>query len=253
MSQGITAFSDRASYYVRGRPGYPVEIIDFLRAECGLGAASAVADVGSGTGIFTRLLLGAAGRVYALEPCRDMREAAEGYLGACPNLVSVAAAAEATTLTAGSIDIITAATAFQWFDIPVVRAEFSRILKPGGWVVVIGNEARRETEYERAYKNLQDRYARKSVKYIERYRSRDAAISDLYGGLPHRERLFPHEHVMDWERLVARLYSRSVMPLDGEPGHDAMLEELRGIFERHQVEGLVTQRYDARVRFGHLA
>jgi hypothetical protein len=58
---------------------------------------------------------------------------------------------------------------------------------------------------------------------------------------------------MDWERLVARLYSRSVMPLDGEPGHDAMLEELRGIFERHQVEGLVTQRYDARVRFGHLA
>ncbi|MHB8909711.1 MAG: class I SAM-dependent methyltransferase [Syntrophales bacterium] len=253
MPQSTAVFSDRASYYVKGRPEYPGGIIDFLRTECGLGAASTVADVGSGTGIFTRLLLGAAGRVYALEPCREMREAAEGHLSACPNLVSVDAAAEDTTLGAGSIDIITAATAFQWFNIPVVRTEFSRILKPGGWVVVIGNVARQETAYEKAYADLKKRYApTTSVKYAERYRSRAAAVSDLYGGLPHRERLFPHEHAMDWECLVARLLSRSGMPLDGEPGHHAMIGELRCIFDRYQVEGLVTQRYDARVSFGHL-
>jgi ubiquinone/menaquinone biosynthesis C-methylase UbiE len=254
MSQSITVFSDRASYYVRGRPEYPGEIVNLLRTGCGLSSVSVVADAGSGTGIFTRLLLEVARRVYAVEPCRAMRENAEEYLGAYANLVSVDAAAEAATLQAGSIDIITIATAFQWFDIPVVRAEFSRILKPGGWVVVIGNEARQETAYEKAYANLKNRYAAgKSVKYAERYPSRDAAISDLYGGLPHRERLFPHEHTMDWECLVARLLSRSGMPLGGEPGHQAMLDELRSIFEEHQVEGLVTQRYEARVMFGHLA
>ena len=254
MPQNSTVYSDRASYYVRGRPEYPIGIIGLLRSECGLSAASTVADVGSGTGIFTRLLLEAARRVYAVEPCPEMRETADGNLSACPNLVSVAATAEDTTLKAGSIDIVTAATAFHWFNIPMVRAEFSRILKPGGWVVVIENQARQETEYERAYARLKNRYAaKKSVKYAERYRSRDAAISDLYGGLPRREQLFPHAHAMDWESLAARLLSRSAMPLDGEPGHSPMLEELRGIFERHQVEGLVTQRYVARVTFGHPA
>ncbi|MHB9097204.1 MAG: methyltransferase domain-containing protein, partial [Syntrophales bacterium] len=160
---------------------------------------------------------------------------------------------EATTLKTGSIDIVTVASAIQWFNIPAVRTEFLRILKPGGWVVVIGNEARQDTEYEKAYARLKNRYAvKKGVKCTERYRSMEAAISDLYGGLPYRERLFPHEHTMDWECLADRLLSRSGMPLDGEPGHHAMLEELRSIFEQHQVEGLVTQRYDARVRFGHL-
>ena len=251
MSHTATVFSDRASYYFRGRPEYPAEIINLLKSECGLSSASTVADAGSGTGIFTRLLLEVAERVYAVEPCREMRETAEGYLSAYSNLVSVQAAAEATTLKAGSIDIITAATAFQWFNIPVVRAEFARILKPGGWVVVIGNEARQDTGYEKAYADLKNRYAvKESIKYAERYQSRDAAISDLFGGLPYRQRLFPHEHTMDWECLVARLLSRSGMPLDGEPGHHAMLEELRSIFERYQIEGLVTQRYDTRVRFG---
>ncbi len=146
MSKSSTArFSDRVENYVRYRPGYPPEVLDLLRAECGLRPSHAVADIASGTGAFTRLLLENGNSVFAVEPNAAMREMGIQQLESLGSnrLVSVAGTAEETTLRSASVDFVTAAQAAHWFDLPRARAEFVRILRPEGWCVLIWNE--RET------------------------------------------------------------------------------------------------------------
>src|SRR6478672_4311798 len=100
-------FSSRVGNFVRYRPGYPFAIIDLLKNECGLTPASVIADVASGTGIFTRMLLENGNRVYGVEPNREMREAAERLLADFHGFSSVAGTAEATTLPEQSVDFAT--------------------------------------------------------------------------------------------------------------------------------------------------
>src|ERR1700690_4000656 len=91
-------FSSRVANYVRYRPGYPLEILDLLKKECGLTTDSVVADIAYGTGLFTRMLLEDGNRVTGVEPNDDMRHAGEEFLKAYPRFTSVAGTAEATTL-----------------------------------------------------------------------------------------------------------------------------------------------------------
>src|SRR5271167_3732923 len=98
-AQDATArFSSRVEKYVRYRPSYPKEILDLLRKQCGLTSESVIADVASGTGIFTRLLLENGSRVFGVEPNADMRRAGEEYLASYPRFTNVDGTAEATTL-----------------------------------------------------------------------------------------------------------------------------------------------------------
>jgi ubiquinone/menaquinone biosynthesis C-methylase UbiE len=132
-------FSDRVEDYVRFRPSYPAAVIELLRAEVGVGPGCTVADVGSGTGILTALLLESGSRVIAVEPNPAMRGAAEESLATHPRFVSVEGSAEATGLDDSSVDGITVAQAFHWFRVDDTAREFARILHPGGWVALIWN------------------------------------------------------------------------------------------------------------------
>ena len=91
-------FSNRVENYVPYRPSYPREVIELLRAECNLTLESVVADIGSGTGKLTELILPHAKCVVAVEPNVEMREAGERLLETHSNFFSLAATAEATTL-----------------------------------------------------------------------------------------------------------------------------------------------------------
>src|SRR5512137_623267 len=98
MLKSTERFSTRVENYVKYRPGYPPAVLDLLKAECGLTPASVIADIGSGTGILTRLFLDNGNRVYGVEPNREMRQAGERLLADTPSFVSIAATAEETTL-----------------------------------------------------------------------------------------------------------------------------------------------------------
>jgi len=90
MAMDPTArFSDRVALYQRYRPSYPPQVIALLRRDCGLTAEAVVADIGSGTGIFTRLLLATGARVFAVEPNAEMRQAGEQLLAGEPRLTSL--------------------------------------------------------------------------------------------------------------------------------------------------------------------
>ncbi len=125
-----TRFSSRVENYVRYRPAYPGGVLQCLERECGLTPAWRVADIGSGTGISSKLFLDYGCTVFAVEPNPDMRRAAERLLGSVPGFHSEDGSAEATGIPAGSVDLAIAAQAFHWFDPAGAREEFQRIVRP---------------------------------------------------------------------------------------------------------------------------
>src|SRR5207244_3803104 len=130
-------FSSRVENYIRYRPGYPSQILDLLKSECGLTSSSVIADIGSGTGILTRMLLENGNSVFGVEPNPDMRAAAESALAHYPGFTSVDGTAEATSLQDRSVVFVTAAQAAHWFDCDLARREFVSIMKSGGWCGVL--------------------------------------------------------------------------------------------------------------------
>jgi len=247
MKPATERFSDRVDDYVRYRPGYPAAVLDLLEQECGLAPGSVVADVGAGTGIFSRLLLERGARVLAVEPNAEMRAAAERALGGQPGFSSVAAPAEATGIDAGSVHIVTAAQAFHWFDRAKARVEFERILAPGGWVVLIWNERLVDTtpflrEYEQLLRDYAPEYG-----IVDHRNIGPEEVAAFFAPAPVAFRSFSNVQLLDYDALKGRLLSSSYAPNAGHPNHEPMIETLRRSFERHQVDGQVALEYQTRV------
>lgn len=242
-------FSDRVENYVRYRPSYPQEIIPLLQREAGLIPQNVIADVGSGTGISAELFLRVGNAVYAVEPNREMREAAERLLAHFPNFHSVSTSAQATTLAEHSVDFIVAAQAFHWFNTPETRAEFTRILKPGGHIVLIWNERRLDsTPFLQAFEQLLLKFGTDYTK-VRHENVNTAALYTFFSG-PYDTHTFAYEQRFDFEGLKGRLLSCSYAPAEGQPRHDEMIAELRRIFEVYQESGQVCFEYDTRLHLG---
>jgi SAM-dependent methyltransferase len=252
MRSPTDRFSDRVDAYIRSRPGYPSRTIDLLGAECGLGPGSVVADVGAGTGIFSALLLRMGCTVFAVEPNAPMREAAERRLVGTPRFHSVAGTAERTTLPSKSVDLVTAAQAFHWFDSKQVRREFRRILKPGGSVVIVWNERLKDVDpFHADYERLLEKWGT-DYRSVDR-RAMDRSITrDFFAPHPFRTESFSNAQTLDMEGLKTRLLSSSYAPNMDSPNCAPMLEELEAIFARHVRDGGVIMRYRTVVHFGVL-
>jgi SAM-dependent methyltransferase len=237
--------------YVRYRPGYPAEVLELLRVECGLRPSHIIADIASGTGIFTRLLLENGNSVFAVEPNAEMREMGLHQLDAYERLVSVARTAEETTLRSGSVDFVTSAQAAHWFDLPCARAEFIRILRPEGWCVLIWNERRTaSTPFLRDYEEVLLTYG---TDYGEvRHERTTAMIHEFFAPTPYQERVFSLCQQFDYKGLAGRLLSSSYAPLAGHPSHAPMMQELQRIFRAHARDGKIEFEYDTRVYYGQL-
>ncbi|HXJ15686.1 MAG TPA: class I SAM-dependent methyltransferase [Candidatus Polarisedimenticolia bacterium] len=247
----IQRFSNRAEDYLRYRPGYPREILDALREECGLAAESVVADIGSGTGLLTQLFLANGNFVYGVEPNAAMREAGEHALEGWPNFRSVAGSAEATTLPDAAVDFVVAGQAFHWFEMNAARAEFRRVLKPGGWVAVIWNERRKDTPFLRAYENLLRTYGTDYAEVAAAY-PEQTRMEEFFGAGAFHHKFFPNAQDFDFDGLRGRLLSASYAPPKGHPNHEPMLAELKRLFDAHAKNGRVRVEYITRLYIGHM-
>jgi len=246
-------FSNRVEDYVRHRPGYPSAVLDVLRDECRLTVESAVVDVGSGTGLLAQLFLENGNVVYGVEPNAAMRDAGEQFLEKYPHFCSVAGSAEATTLPDACADFVVSGQAFHWFEPKAARAEFVRVLRPGGWVAVIWNERVSDrTAFQREYAALLRDYCDDYAKVAETY-PQYARMKEFFGSGAGGEKLLPNEQVFDFDGLRGRLLSSSYAPRAGHPKHEPMLASLREIFDRHAEDGRVRFEYQTHVYHGRLA
>ncbi|MGA9968605.1 MAG: class I SAM-dependent methyltransferase [Terriglobales bacterium] len=244
-------FSSRVENYVRYRPGYPLEVLELLKNVCGLTPDSLVADIASGTGIFTRMLAENGNRVFGVEPNDEMRRAGERLLKSYKGFTSIAGTAEATTLPDHSVDMVTAAQAAHWFDREKARREFVRILKPGGWLVLLWNERRTDsTPFLREYEHLLLAYG---TDYREvRHERTTAEIADFFSPSPFRSSTLEMRQEVDYAGLEGRLLSSSYTPTSDHANYDAMLRELRRIFDAHQIDDRVSLDYNTLVYYGQL-
>ena len=246
----IYRFSSRVDNYVRFRPSYPTQILETLNRDCGLTRDSVIADIASGTGIFTKLLLEHGNRVFGVEPNAEMRRAGEQFLADYPNFTSVTGTAEATTLEPRCVDFVTAAQAGHWFDRQKSRQEFSRILKSGGWAVLVWNERKTDsTPFLRDYEDLLMHYG---TDYNE-VRHEHTVVGEFFDPLAFQERTFDLQQIFDYTGVEGRLMSSSYAPGPGHPNQTPMLRELRAIFDRHQHDGTVSVEYTTRMFYGQLA
>lgn len=243
-------FSSRVENYARYRPSYPKEVLDALERDCELTRESVIADIASGTGLFTKLLLEHGNRVFGVEPNPDMRRVGEEFLQQYPKFTSVAGTAEATTLPDASVDFVTAAQAGHWFDIARARQEFARILTPDGWLVLLWNERKIDsTPFLRDYEQLLLKYGTD----YEEVRHEHTVVGAFFDPHTFRERTFELHQEFDYAGVEGRLLSSSYAPGPEHPNHAPMLGDLRRIFDLHQRSGKTAFQYTTRVYCGQLA
>jgi SAM-dependent methyltransferase len=253
MTDPTKRFSTRVESYIKYRPGYPPAVIATLQDECSLTPASIVADVGSGTGILTEIFLKNGNLVYAVEPNDEMRAAGERLLRGYPGFHSIAGQAEATTLADQSVHFIVAGQAFHWFDPEKARLEFLRILKPGGWVMLVWNDRDSQTTpFLAAYENLLHKYA---IDYpeVDHRRIDQAALSAFFGAGGYRTKAFQNQQDFNFDGIRGRLLSSSYAPEAGHPSYEPMLAKLMSIFQASQVEGQIAFTYITKMYYGQLS
>jgi ubiquinone/menaquinone biosynthesis C-methylase UbiE len=254
MEDTYSHYSQIVELYRRHRPGYPHELIEWLKTECDLSPAHIVADIGAGTGQMTELFLENGNPVYAVEPNSDMRLAAEKLLRVYPLFTSVNATAEATTLADHSVHLITVGNAFHWFKHDLVRQEFLRILIPRGWVVLAWNlERNNGSPFALAFEQFWQKYIDPSARFARfSERKRPDYLTQFFGSENIKEKSLDNYQVCDFEALKGLASSFLKAPQADDPRYPAMLDELKAIFNQFQEDGTVTLEYDTALVYGQL-
>lgn len=227
-----TKFDGMGKLYSQYRPSYPQRFIEYLLLDVGITTGSVIADIGSGTGILTRQLLEKGNRIYAVEPNEDMRMTAEENLKACPGFTSVNGTAEHTTLAGNSIDFITVAQAFHWFDRVGFKKECQRILKAGGKVILVWNHKDEKSE---PVQKLSETHR----KYCPNFRgfsggmqlSGDDLFSDFFHGA-YDKKVFHNDLVLALNGFIGGCLSSSYAPKEQDETYPAYVAELKALHQQ---------------------
>jgi ubiquinone/menaquinone biosynthesis C-methylase UbiE len=229
-------------------------VLDLFQREMGLRPACVVADIGSGTGIFSEMLLKNGNTVFCVEPNADMRAAAERMLSRHSGFRSVEGTGENTGLPDASVDLVTCAQAFHWFDKPRAAAEFKRICKPGGAVAILWNDRRTTASpFLMEYDGLLMRYGTDYAKVAHEKSPMAAAEISVVFCVPFTHASFPNQQHFDREGLHGRVASASYTPQAGEAGYAELFAELDALFDRHARDGRVTFEYATEVYYARIA
>ena len=230
-------FDGKGEIYAKARPSYATELFDHIKSRFPISEGSIFADIGSGTGIFSEQLLNCGYRVYAVEPNTDMRQIAEERLSKCKDFISVEGADSNTNLPDQSVNFITVAQAFHWFDVEMFKKECKRILKQNGWVIIVYNSRDNQAACTKALANLR-------CKYNPEFHGFSNGISDekcraFFDGTCE---IFSadNSHNYDRQGYINRVLSSSYSLREGDERYTEYLKEINKIFDTFAVNGTMT-------------
>ncbi len=232
-------FSGRAAAYAKGRPAYPQRLVDDLYRSAGFSADSIIADVGAGTGLFSRLLLDRGSRVICVEPNPDMLRTARAALSGYSNVRFTDGDAACTKIEPASVDFITAAQSFHWFDPDLFRVESKRILLPNGRAILLWNTRKAEYEVNAACSRLFARYCPHFRGFSNGIQTDDQRIKRYFGG-PYETAEYENPLVYSLDQFISRSLSSSYSLRMGEPDFEVYLQALEKLFEAYAQNGLLT-------------
>jgi SAM-dependent methyltransferase len=229
-------FGGGAAVYDRSRPTYPGEAVTFLADALRIGAGRVVCDLAAGTGIFTRLLVPFDATVIACEPVAGMRARLRANL---PGLPVVAGTAERLPFTAASLDAITVAQAFHWFDTDRALAEVHRVLRPGGRLGMLWNARDRSVAWVDAVWSVMDA-VEKRAPWRDHDRTardphawREEALRSRAGFEPLHAATFHHRQHLSPDGVVERILGVSHVQVLPDRERAAVLDEVRSILATH--------------------
>lgn len=251
-SKNEERFTGKADYYKKFRPAYPKDFIDYLYTHTGFASGSVVADFGSGTGIFSRLLLERGTKVYCVEPNDDMRRTADSDLSQFNNYTSVNAPAESTTLENESVDFITAAQSFHWFNKQKFSAECRRILKSNGSAVIVWNT--RDFDYEIVKKDFEvrEKYCTDRQGLGEKDNPNRGGIKEFFLNSNYEYKIFRNDLQFDRDGFIGRNLSASYAPKeDSDPEkYIGLVRDLGNLFDEYSSNGIMIYPHFTEVYIG---
>jgi SAM-dependent methyltransferase len=244
MKISIKRFSDRVEDYVKYRPAYPIHVVSILKNKFVLDEFSIIADIGSGTGISSKLFIDNGNKVYGVEPNKQMREAAELFFLENKNFVSISGTAEETNLPNKSIDLIFSGQAFHWFDKNSAKKEFNRILKKEGHIVLAWNERDEKDDFQKEYEKILQQipeYAEVNHKNIS-----DEEISTFFSPAKMHKESIENLQIFNLESLKGRLRSSSYFPKQGKL-HENIVRQVEGLFYKFEKNGVINFLYETNI------
>ena len=244
-------FSGRVKNYVKYRPHYPKEILTFLIKEFGLTESSVIADIGSGTGISSELFIENGNKVFAVEPNREMRKAAENFFSKEKNFISLNTSAESTGLSENSIDFVIAGQAFHWFDAELCNKEFIRILKKEGYVVLIWNSRVYKEGFMDDYEDLLLKFGT-DYENVNHENIDEDYIKNFFNPNNYNVAKFDNHQDLDHEGIRGRLLSSSYVTDEKSPKYLPMLNALDELYFKYNIDGIVKVEYMTVVYYGKL-
>jgi SAM-dependent methyltransferase len=227
-------FEANAEAYERARPSYPAEAVALIVGHGKVGPGRRVLDLAAGTGKLTRLLVPTGADVVAVEPVGAMRAQLEG-LGLHGSHVEVLdGTAEALPLGADSVDAVTVAQAFHWFEPMAALAEIRRVLRHAGHLFLVWNTRDRDHDWVRQFGDLLLDGPDMERPYDSYYEVDYAAIVAEAGGFTPTE-LWSHawEQPCDEDLLVERAASVSVVGALPADRRAAVLDRVRELARTH--------------------
>ena len=230
-------FDGKGEIYAKARPKYSLALFDYLKNTLHIPQDSVFADVGSGTGIFTEQLLNEGYRVYAVEPNYDMRKKAEEKLKDNKNFTSVVGCEKDMNLPSNSVEYITAAQAFHWFDSAAFKKECKRVLKPNGKVVIVYNFRINDVECTKALSTLHHKYNPDFHGFSNGVT--DKTFIDFFDG---KCDIFRSDNSLSYDReaYVNRVLSSSYSLKEDDPRYEEYLAEINDIFDKFEYDGRIT-------------
>jgi ubiquinone/menaquinone biosynthesis C-methylase UbiE len=220
-------FEAGAASYELARPGYPDEAVQVLADRVGIGAGTRVCDLAAGTGKLTRRLVELEADVVAVEPVAGMRGQLEQ---AVPGVEVVDGTAETIPLEDASVDVVTVAQAFHWFDAPAALVEIARVLKPGGGLAILWNERDEATPWVAEMSRIIRWHERTVSRYQHVAWAEVVAESGRF--TPLEEQLVSWDQPMTRELLGERVRSISYIAAMPEPERERHVADVVALVSR---------------------
>ncbi len=237
-------FTSRVSEYAQSRPSYPIDSINYLLKK-GINKNSVIADIGSGTGILSKLLINEVKEIFMVEPNSAMREYSKIYLSKNDNCNFINGNAENTTLKDNSIDAIVVAQAFHWFDIEKCKIEFNRILKPNSNIFLIWNNRLKNTTFLQKYDEILKTL---SVDYNEvNHQNLSAKDFGLFFDNNWKIQSFDNYQIFNFEQFIKRVFSSSYTPNKKDKNFSVFYNAIKKLFNEENINGFVRFNYNTEI------
>ena len=230
----IAGYGAEAESYERGRPGYPVELVELVLSELAVGPASRVVDLGAGTGKLTRQLVGGVGWLGAVEPVAAMRDQLRNQV---PGVDVVAGVAEALPIAECSVDAVVCGQTFHWLDGDLALDELARVLRPGGGLGLIWNTKDEDVAWVAEVEALVDSVhdARTTPRYkAGRWRR---AFRRPSAWEPLTTVAVRHAEPVTADAVVARVLSSSAVGALDQRERDGVAQAVTAVLDRHGLTG----------------